>query len=67
MRHEVRDYEFDMVFADGTSRCWLGNAVPSFDETGQSRGAVVGAILGGVAGVAARMLRKSQPGISRVL
>jgi len=36
----VNDYEFDMVFADGTSRCWLGNAVPLFDETRQSRGAV---------------------------
>jgi PAS domain S-box-containing protein len=36
----VHDYEFDMVFDDGTSRCWLGNAVPLFDETRQSRGAV---------------------------
>jgi signal transduction histidine kinase len=36
----VRDYEFDMVFDDGTSRAWLGNAVPLFDEAGQSRGAV---------------------------
>ncbi len=36
----VHDYEFDMVFDDGTSRCWLGNAVPLMDETHQSRGAV---------------------------
>ena len=36
----VHDYEFDIVFADGTSRCWLGNAVPLFDEAHQSRGAV---------------------------
>ncbi|MGA2881641.1 MAG: ATP-binding protein [Bryobacteraceae bacterium] len=36
----VHDYEFDMVFDDGTSQCWLGNAVPLFDETRQSRGAV---------------------------
>ena len=36
----VRDFEFDIVFADGTSRCWLGNAVPLFDEMHQSRGAV---------------------------
>ena len=36
----VHDYEFEMVFADGTSRCWLANAVPLFDETHQSRGAV---------------------------
>jgi signal transduction histidine kinase len=36
----VHNYEFDMVFDDGTSRCWLGNAVPLFDETRRSRGAV---------------------------
>ncbi len=36
----VHDFEFDMVFDDGASRCWLGNAVPLFDETGRSRGAV---------------------------
>jgi signal transduction histidine kinase len=36
----VHNYEFDMVFDDGTSRCWLGNAVPLFDETRHSRGAV---------------------------
>jgi PAS domain S-box-containing protein len=36
----VQDYEFDMVFDDGTSRCWLGNAVPLFDAAGHPRGAV---------------------------
>jgi signal transduction histidine kinase len=36
----VYDYEFDMLFDDGVCRCWLGSAVPLFDETGQSRGAV---------------------------
>jgi signal transduction histidine kinase len=36
----VHDFEFDMVFDDGASRCWLGNAVPLFDETRRSRGAV---------------------------
>jgi len=37
---QVHDYEFDMVFDDGTYRCWLGNAVPLFDETRRPRGAV---------------------------
>jgi signal transduction histidine kinase len=36
----VHDYEFDMLFDDGVYRSWLGNAVPLFDPTGQSRGAV---------------------------
>jgi PAS domain S-box-containing protein len=36
----VYDYEFDILFDDGTYRCWLGNAVPLFDETRRSRGAV---------------------------
>lgn len=36
----VHDCEFDMVFDDGTSRCWLGNAVPLFNEARQTRGAV---------------------------
>jgi PAS domain S-box-containing protein len=36
----VHDYEFDMVFDDGASRCWLGNAVPLFDEARRPRGAV---------------------------
>jgi signal transduction histidine kinase len=36
----VFDYEFDMLSDDGTSRSWLGNAVPLFDETRRSRGAV---------------------------
>lgn len=36
----VQDYEFDVLFDDGVYRSWLGNAVPLFDEAGQSRGAV---------------------------
>jgi two-component system, cell cycle sensor histidine kinase and response regulator CckA len=36
----VHDYEFDIVFNDGTARCWLGNTVPLFDDSGNSRGAV---------------------------
>lgn len=36
----VHDYEFDVEFDDGTSRCWLGNAVPLFDELGRPSGAV---------------------------
>ena len=36
----VHDFEFDLVFDDGSSRCWLGNAVPLFGQTGQPRGAV---------------------------
>ncbi len=36
----VRNYEFDVEFDDGISRCWLGNAVPLFDELGRPRGAV---------------------------
>jgi signal transduction histidine kinase len=36
----VYDYEFDILFDDGAYRCWLGNAVPLFDETRRSRGAV---------------------------
>jgi len=36
----VNEYEFDMLFDDGAHRCWLGNAVPLFDETGRPRGAV---------------------------
>jgi light-regulated signal transduction histidine kinase (bacteriophytochrome) len=36
----VHDFEFDMMFDDGTSRCWLGSAVPLFDEMCRSRGAV---------------------------
>ena len=36
----VHDYEFDMLFDDGAYRCWLGNAVPLFDEARQPRGAV---------------------------
>jgi signal transduction histidine kinase len=36
----VHDSEFDVEFDDGTSRCWLGNAVPLFDELKRPRGAV---------------------------
>ncbi len=36
----VQDYEFEMAFDDGTSRCWLANAMPLFSETGAPRGAV---------------------------
>jgi signal transduction histidine kinase len=36
----VVDYEFDILFDDGAYRSWLGNAMPLFDQTGQSRGAV---------------------------
>jgi signal transduction histidine kinase len=36
----VYDCEFDMLFDDGAYRCWLGNAVPLFDERGHTRGAV---------------------------
>jgi signal transduction histidine kinase len=36
----VQDYEFGIEFDDGTSRCWLGNAVPLFDELKRPRGAV---------------------------
>jgi signal transduction histidine kinase len=38
--HAVLNYEFDVEFDDGTSRCWLGNAVPLFDELRRPRGAV---------------------------
>ena len=36
----VHDYEFDVEFDDGTSRCWLGSAVPLFDDLKRPRGAV---------------------------
>jgi signal transduction histidine kinase len=36
----VYDYELDILFDDGTYRCWLGNAVPLFDEARRPRGAV---------------------------
>jgi PAS domain S-box-containing protein len=37
---EVRDYEFDRVFADGTIRTMFGNAVPLLDRCGRPRGAI---------------------------
>jgi PAS domain S-box-containing protein len=36
----VRDYEFDLVFEDGSSVNLLGDAVPMLDEAGRPRGAV---------------------------
>lgn len=36
----VHDYDLDVVFDGGATRSWLGNAVPIFNEAGQSRGAV---------------------------
>ena len=36
----VDDYEFDVLVDDGVYRCWLGNAVPLFDEAGRPRGSV---------------------------
>lgn len=36
----VRNYEFDVVFEDGTCRNLLGNSVPLFGEDGRPRGAV---------------------------
>ncbi len=37
---EVRTYEFDLAYPDGSSRHLLGNATPLKDRTGQPRGAV---------------------------
>ncbi|HJV25595.1 MAG TPA: ATP-binding protein [Aromatoleum sp.] len=37
---EVRDYEYQLVSADGTSRHLLGNATPLLDEWGRPRGAI---------------------------
>lgn len=36
----VRNYEFEIVYSDGTSRNMLGDAVPLFNDEGQPRGAV---------------------------
>ncbi|MEJ2672556.1 MAG: GAF domain-containing protein [Deltaproteobacteria bacterium] len=36
----VRNFEFDMVFDDGTARHFLGNAVPLLVSAGQPQGAV---------------------------
>lgn len=38
--HEVRDVEYTVELADGSSRSFFGNAVPLFDELGKVRGAV---------------------------
>ena len=37
---EVRDYELDIVFEDGTCNTIIGNANPFFDEQGRPAGAV---------------------------
>jgi PAS domain S-box-containing protein len=37
---EVRDYEFDFVYPDGSVRHVLGNASPLYDEQGHPRGSV---------------------------
>jgi PAS domain S-box-containing protein len=36
----VHDYEYEVLFDNGDARQLIGNAVPLFDEAGQSRGAV---------------------------
>ncbi len=37
---EVRDYEFDLVYNDGTARTLFGNATPLRGSAGQVRGAI---------------------------
>jgi PAS domain-containing protein len=37
---EMQDFEFDLVYSDGTMRHLLGNAKPIFDEKGNPQGAV---------------------------
>ena len=37
---EVRDFEFDFLFDDGSLRTVVGNAVPLFDECDRPRGAI---------------------------
>ncbi len=37
---EIRDYEFDFVYPDGSTRHVAGNASPLFDNDGNPRGAV---------------------------
>ncbi|MFW5814276.1 MAG: PAS domain-containing protein [Spirochaetota bacterium] len=37
---EVRDFEFDLVYQDGSTRTLFGNAVPLRDEQGEAYGAV---------------------------
>jgi PAS domain S-box-containing protein len=36
----IRDYEFELIYEDGTRRNMLGDAVPLFDGQGHPRGAV---------------------------
>ena len=37
---EVRDFEFQVLYGDGSSRYLLGNATPLLDDDGRSRGAI---------------------------
>ena len=37
---EIRDFEFDFVFDDGSMRTVVGNAVPLFDQSDRPRGAI---------------------------
>jgi two-component sensor histidine kinase len=37
---EIRDFEFDLVYPDGSRRNLIGNATPLFDEAGTTRGSV---------------------------
>ncbi|MBI5681178.1 MAG: PAS domain S-box protein [Methanobacterium sp.] len=37
---ELRDYEFDLVYSDGTQKNMLGNSTPLFDDDGNPRGSV---------------------------
>jgi|SRR5579871_426896 len=43
-RQAVRNYEFDLVYSDGTRRSMFGDAVPLFEEEGRLRG-VLGAFI----------------------
>ena len=38
--HEIRDYELEMVFDNGTVRTLFGNAAPLWDAAGKPRGAI---------------------------
>jgi two-component system, chemotaxis family, sensor kinase Cph1 len=38
--HEIRNYEFDLVYPDKKIRHLMGNATPLFDENGNPRGSV---------------------------
>jgi two-component system cell cycle sensor histidine kinase/response regulator CckA len=51
----IEECEFDLVFADGTSRQMFGKVVPLLDESGKARGAV-----GGFLDVTARKLAEER-------